>query len=69
MQFIATESSSPFSILVPKRETAESFSLNQRLLSNGRQRIVRRIILLRRSKVVIHDFQGEIVRCNALTAF
>jgi len=41
MQFIPTEGISPFSILVPERETSETFRFNQHLFSNGRQRIVR----------------------------
>jgi hypothetical protein len=58
-QFIPTESISPFSILVPERETSETFRWNQHLFSNGRQRIVRWLIWLRCSKAVIHDYWGE----------
>ena len=59
MQFITTESISPFSILVPGREASESFRLNQHLFFNGWQRIVRRLIWLRCSKAVLHDYWGE----------
>ncbi len=59
MQFIPTEGVSPFSILVPERETSESFRLDRYRFSNGRQRIIRWLIRLRCSKVFIHDYWGE----------
>jgi hypothetical protein len=54
MQFLPAENTSPYSILVAKRETSVTFGLNHYFFSNGWQWTAGGIVLLRCSKVVTH---------------